>query len=170
MSAPLGVLGNPTTKSMAMSSHFHSGMRLGWSNHPGRWCSALICWQVRHSATNRAIPDFILGHQYLSLRSRYILVSPGWQEYVVWCFSLRIVFLSSWSGGMYTLFIKVRRPSGLMEKFGSDWDWNLFWIFWNRWSKVWTPLVVELGAGWCTRADIDLRMRAFAIALALPGW
>ena len=60
---PFCVLGNPSTKSIVMCSHFHSGINKGFNNPDGLWCSILTCWQVRHSATNFAISLFILGHK-----------------------------------------------------------------------------------------------------------
>jgi hypothetical protein len=45
-SYPDWVLGNPTTKSIAIVSHFHLGTREGCNNLAGHWFSALTFWQV----------------------------------------------------------------------------------------------------------------------------
>src|SRR5688572_14093766 len=76
-SFPFCVRGSPVTKSMPISSHFHSGTGRGCSRPTGFWCSAFVRWQVSHRATYCAISFFIPLHQYLALRSRYILVVPG---------------------------------------------------------------------------------------------
>ena len=59
-SCPLVVLGKPTTKSMEICSHFHSGISIGCRTPAGRWCSALIFWQTRHFSTNRLGSAIIL--------------------------------------------------------------------------------------------------------------
>ena len=66
---PLGLLGRPTTKSMVILSHFHSGIGSGCSSPAVLWCSALTCWHTRQRTTNRAISLFIPCHQKCCLRS-----------------------------------------------------------------------------------------------------
>ncbi|KAJ0948988.1 hypothetical protein HanRHA438_Chr01g0033791 [Helianthus annuus] len=52
-------------KSIAILSHFHTGIG-GCSSKPeGLWCSALTLAQVKQLPTYRAISLFIPGHQYL---------------------------------------------------------------------------------------------------------
>jgi hypothetical protein len=79
-SFPFCVRGSSVTKSMPISSHFHSGTGRGCNRPAGFWCSAFVRWQVSHRATYCAIFFFIPLHQYLVLRSRYILVVPRWME------------------------------------------------------------------------------------------
>ena len=68
-SYPLDVRGKPLTKSMAIMSHFHSGMGYCCNNPEGLWCSSFTCWQVRHLETNSAISLFIpFPNMYLSSR------------------------------------------------------------------------------------------------------
>ena len=98
---PFGVLGNPTMKSMLISSHFHTGMCNGWSSPVGHWCSALTLLHVSHGVTYSTISPFILVHQYLCLRSMYILVDPGWMEYTEWCPSSNICLWSVSSCGTH---------------------------------------------------------------------
>jgi hypothetical protein len=50
-SYPDRVLGNPTTKSVAISSHSHSGTCKGYNFLAGRWCLTLTLWQVSQRAT-----------------------------------------------------------------------------------------------------------------------
>jgi hypothetical protein len=44
--SPDWVLGNPTTKSITVSSRFYSGTCKGCNNPAGHWCSALTLWAV----------------------------------------------------------------------------------------------------------------------------
>ena len=77
------VLGNPETKSIVTCSNFYSGISKGCKVPVGLWCSALICWQVRHFSTNLMTSLFIPDHQYCLLKSWYIFVTPGCTEYGV---------------------------------------------------------------------------------------
>lgn len=98
-SYPFWVWGNPTMKSMLISSHFHSGMFKGWRVPAGlRWL-ALTLRQISHSDTYLAISLFILVHQNCCLRSWYILLLPGWIDSREEWASSRICFLSSKSFG-----------------------------------------------------------------------
>jgi hypothetical protein len=45
-SSPDWVLGNPTMKSIAISSHFCSGICKGYNNSAGHWCLASTLWHV----------------------------------------------------------------------------------------------------------------------------
>src|SRR5579883_3274268 len=98
------VTGNPTMKSMLMSSHFQDGIGKG-CNGPAtfKWL-ALIRWQTSHSDTYLAISLFILVHHRFFLRSWYILLLPGWIASRVWCASLRTSFLSWWFLGTTSRF------------------------------------------------------------------
>ena len=62
-SYPLCVLGNPTIKSIAIRSHFHSGNGISYNNPVDFWCSIFTYWQVRHEATNLATSFFNPLHQ-----------------------------------------------------------------------------------------------------------
>jgi hypothetical protein len=75
------VRGNPTIKSILISSHFHSGIFKGCSSPVGLWCSAFTLWQVSHNDTYSTMSRFIPYHQYRVFKSLYILVLPGWIEY-----------------------------------------------------------------------------------------
>ena len=66
---PLGEFSNPTTKSIVMCSHFHSGIGSDCSNSTGLGCFALTCWHCRHYDTNSAISFFIPGDQKVSFKS-----------------------------------------------------------------------------------------------------
>jgi hypothetical protein len=109
-SLPLGVLGSPLTKSMLMSSHFHSGMGSGWSNPLDFLCSILTRWHMSHYAMNFATSPFIPFHQYLSLRSTYILVALGWMEYTELWASSMMVFLKWPCLGTHNLFLNHKVP------------------------------------------------------------
>jgi hypothetical protein len=76
-SYPAWVHGNPTMKSIPVSSHFHSGILRGCSNPAGLYCSAFTRWQVSHRATYSVTSCFILYHQYQVFKSLYILVLLG---------------------------------------------------------------------------------------------
>jgi hypothetical protein len=83
-SCPLGSLGRPTTKSIAIWSHFHIGTSRGWSCLASLWCSAFTSWQEGHYATYSATLHFMPHHQIFFYRSWYILLLPGWTVYCVW--------------------------------------------------------------------------------------
>uniref|UniRef100_A0A0A9FR86 Uncharacterized protein n=1 Tax=Arundo donax TaxID=35708 RepID=A0A0A9FR86_ARUDO len=76
-SCPFGVLGNPTIKSIPISSHFHTGTGRGCNSPAGLWCSALTLLHISQRATNSAISFFIPIHQYLCFMSINILVDLG---------------------------------------------------------------------------------------------
>ena len=57
-------LGNPTTKSIDIFSHFHWGTGNGCNNLGYLWCFALTYWQVRHYDT-------------------YVITSGYWKSYVL---------------------------------------------------------------------------------------
>jgi hypothetical protein len=57
-----GGIGNPTIKSMQMSSHFQDGMGRGCKGPTAFKLLALILWQVSHSDMYLAICLFILVH------------------------------------------------------------------------------------------------------------
>ena len=108
---PFFVLGRPTMKSIVIWSHFHSGISSGCSSPPGRWCSVLTFWQVRHLATYSATYFFIPDHQNHSFKSWYILVAPRWTEYGV-VYSSERSFSFSWASlGVHNLPLKCRIPS-----------------------------------------------------------
>ena len=71
-SKPRVHLGNPTTKSMVMCSHFYTEIGRLCNKPVGLWCSILTYWQVKHLATNSAISFFIPFHQKFSRRVLYI--------------------------------------------------------------------------------------------------
>jgi hypothetical protein len=73
---------NPTIKSIPISSHFHSRIFSGSSNHAVLWCSAFTLWQVSQRDMCSAISLFIPYHQYQVFKSLYILVLPGLIKYV----------------------------------------------------------------------------------------
>jgi hypothetical protein len=56
------------------------GIFNGCKSPAGLWHSTLTLWQLSHRATYLDIALFIPYHQYLFLRSWYILVLPGWME------------------------------------------------------------------------------------------
>ena len=110
-SYPFVVGGNPTMKSILISSHFHEGISKGWSIPAGlRWL-ALTLRQISHSDTYLATSRFILVHQNRCLRSWYILVLPGWMEYLERWASSRICFRSSKSLGTTSRFLNHKTPS-----------------------------------------------------------
>jgi hypothetical protein len=80
-SYPTWVRGNPTMKSILISSHFHSRIFKGCSSPAGLWCSAFTLWQVSHNNTYSAMSHFIPYHQYWIFKSLYILILLGWIEY-----------------------------------------------------------------------------------------
>lgn len=113
---PLADLGNPTTKSVAIFSHFHSGMSNGFNNPAGLWCSALTYWHTMHFATNEPILLFIFLHQNVFRRSRYIFVPPGCMAYgVEWAFS-NISFLKTSSFGTQILPLNISAWSEAIRK------------------------------------------------------
>ncbi|MFS7983403.1 hypothetical protein Hanom_Chr11g00974131 [Helianthus anomalus] len=81
-SLPFLVLGNLVTKSIVMSSHFHTGISNCCSRPEGFWCSVLTCKQVKHLDTYSAISFFIPIHQKFFLKSWYILLFPGCMVYL----------------------------------------------------------------------------------------
>src|SRR3954464_12484615 len=87
---PFWVFGKPVMKSILTLSHFHSGIGNGLRVPADLWCSTLTRRQTSHSAMNCVISLFILVHQNLWRRSRYIFVLPGWIERCVSCASLII--------------------------------------------------------------------------------
>ena len=105
------VFGRPTTKSIVILSHFHSGMGILWSVLLGLWCSYFTCWQFGHLATKSTMSRFILLHQKCFFRSRYILVAPGCIEYLELCASVRIVLIKSSTRGTHTLPLILKTPS-----------------------------------------------------------
>ena len=94
-SCPLGVHGNPITKSTVILSHFNSGLSIRWSNPVCLWCSAFPCWQIRQRETNLVMSLSIPSYQYSSFRSWCILVAPGCIEYLELWASSKIILLKS---------------------------------------------------------------------------
>jgi hypothetical protein len=140
-----GVRGKPTMKSMLMSSHFHAGIDKGciW---PAvfRWL-ALILWHVSQPDTYSAISPFIFDHQKFSLRSRYILVLPGWMVNLeIWA-SSKISFFNSRSWGMTNLWPNHTTPLSSLRKqlnLGSPSD-NFCMIFWSSSSMSWAKAILS---------------------------
>ena len=96
-------LGNLVIKSILIISHFHSISPIDWAKHLGLWFSIFICWQLEHLATNSAISFYMPSHQYASLPSRYILVNPGWMEYLELWASSRVLSWSPFTLGTHNL-------------------------------------------------------------------
>ena len=70
---PRGKFGSPTSKSIAMCSHFHSCIDRGCSSLVDFLCFALTCWYCRHCDTNSTISFFIPSHHNVSFKSWYML-------------------------------------------------------------------------------------------------
>jgi hypothetical protein len=107
---PAWVRGNPTMKSILISSHFHSGIFKGCSNPAGLWCSTFTLWQVSQRDTYSTMSLFIPYHQYRVFKSLYILVLPGWIEYVESWASRRISSLRCFRLGTHIRFPNHRVP------------------------------------------------------------
>lgn len=56
---PVLLFGSPITKSIVMSSHFHSGIKRGCNPPTCFWCSIFTCWHTTHLATYPTISFFI---------------------------------------------------------------------------------------------------------------
>jgi len=108
---PLKVHGKWVTKSIAMLSHFHTGISKGCSVPPGLWCSSITFWQVKQVDTNCATSFFISCHQKVSLRSWYILVMSGCKLRRLLCPSSRINLFTLVSSGTQTLPLNLKTPS-----------------------------------------------------------
>ncbi|KAJ0466617.1 hypothetical protein HanIR_Chr14g0674131 [Helianthus annuus] len=65
---------------MEICSHFHFGISGCWSRPAGFWYSVLTLAQVKHLLTYVAMWAFMPGHQYVVLKSWYILSDPGCTE------------------------------------------------------------------------------------------
>jgi hypothetical protein len=108
-------MGNPTIKSILISSHFYWDIFNGCKSPTGLWCSALTLWQLSHNATNSATTLFIPYHQYMLLRSWYILVLLWWMEYAESWALRKINSLISFTSGtqMHFLYHSVSYSSTL---------------------------------------------------------
>jgi hypothetical protein len=109
-SYPSWVRGNPTMKSIPISSHFHFGIFKGCNSPAGLWCSALTCWHVSHNDTYSMISRFMPYHQYLVFGSLYLLVLLGWIEYAKSWASQRISSLIGFRLGMHICFPNHKVP------------------------------------------------------------
>ena len=103
LSWPLKVRGKWVRKSIAMLSHFHTGMSNDCRIPLSLWCSTFAFWQVKQADKNWATSFFIPCHQKVSLRSWYILVMPGCKPRRLWSPSSRINLFTSVSSGIHTL-------------------------------------------------------------------
>jgi hypothetical protein len=113
------VLGNPTIKSIPISFHFHFWIFKACSDPVRLWCSALTLWQVSHKDTYSMMSRFIPYHQYLVFKSLYILVLPGWIEYVESCASdQEHISIFSTTKGVFG-WLQLPQPGSLHE--GSPW-------------------------------------------------
>jgi hypothetical protein len=96
---PREVWCKPTMKSMQMFSYFHSGMLKGYKFPAGLKWSALTLQHVSHFNTYFTISLFILVHQKLFFKSWYILLVPGWIEYLEqWASSIILRWSSKFFG------------------------------------------------------------------------
>jgi hypothetical protein len=198
-SYPSWVRGNPTMKSIPISSHFHSGIFKGCSSPAGLWCSAFTLWQVSHNDTYSAMSHFIPYQQYQVFKSLYILVLPWWIEYAeswtsrsmsfLWCFRLgthirfpnhRVPWLSSEKSLVLLSLINCH----ISFSFASS-----NYPFWISTSKVGLTSIVTVTSftiarlrylislrnyGCIIMANVALQyflwLMALAMTLNLPGW
>ena len=109
-SCPLGDLGKPVTKSIHIRLHFHSGMGSGCSSLKGYWCSALICWQVKHCSTNWAISLHVIPP--ISFSNVTIHFSATMVHWVWGTMGFFIIsFFNAKSFGTQSLFPNLKIPS-----------------------------------------------------------
>ena len=110
---PRGEFGSPLTKSIVIFSHFQSSIGRGCSSPTGLRCSALTCWHYRHRDTNSTISFFMLGHQNVSFKNRYIFVSPECIiNFVLWAFSKTCILIS----GIFGIHKRSQNSRALFRK------------------------------------------------------
>jgi hypothetical protein len=199
-SKPDCVVGNPTMKSMLISSHFHWGIFNGCKSPTWLCHSALTLWQLSHSTTYSATTHFIPYHQYLLLRSWYILVLPGWIKEVESWTSCKINSLISFTSGTYMCFLYHNVPCSSTLNRGALSCLIYSLIYWILASSSWPFRIscYNVGSTFMVMTSVfdthprlslsnslqssgnislvanilrwDLLLRASATTLALPGW
>jgi hypothetical protein len=186
-------------KSVPISSHFHFRMFNGYNNPTGLWCSSLTRWHVSHNDTYSAISRFIPYHQYIVYRSLYILVLPGWIEYTKSWASRRISFQIDFRLGTHIHFPNHKVPLSSSVKSLVLFSFISCCISFSFSSSSWVFLIYASSIGststaisvsftiarlrylifWCNFGLIllaivalqhFLRLKAFAMTLAFPGW
>lgn len=94
------VLGNQISKSIEISSHFHSRIGSSYNSPMGLWCSALTTLHTEHLFTHLATSLFMPSHQKCCFKPWYIFVLLGWAVYGVWWASANIFSLILGSFGI----------------------------------------------------------------------
>jgi hypothetical protein len=195
---PREVWGKPTMKSIQMFSHFHSRMLQGCRFLVGLEWSALTLRNVSHSDTYFAISLFILIHGKLFFKSWYILLVPGWIEYLEQWAASMILQRSSTFFETTRWCLNHRNPSASCRKYYASPNSNLLWrcsiptfIFWAAMTSSLMVgirvMLFELPCGTTQRLGSSgsqqegwdwmvrwlqrcLRLRAYAAMLAFLGW
>jgi hypothetical protein len=144
---PREVRDKPTMKSMQMFSHFHSGMLKGCRFLAGLRWSALTLRHVSHLDTYFAISCFIRVHQKFFFKSWYILLAPGWIEYLEQWASFMILRWSSKSLGTTSRSLNHITPSASCWKHWASPNSNLWRIWPIPTSVLWAVMTSSLMVG-----------------------
>ena len=93
-----------------MTSHFHSGIRIGWSNPPGCLHYDFSFWQSKHLATNYPSSFFKISEYHNFFIIVNVFWYHGWPEYELAWNSLKITLLSSVLFDTYILSLNLTKP------------------------------------------------------------
>jgi hypothetical protein len=105
----------------------------------------LILWHVSQPDTYLAISPFLFDHQKFSLRSRYILVLPGWMVNLERWASSKISFFKSRSLGITNLCPNQTTPLSSLRKqsYLGSLSSNFYLIFWTSSSTSWAIAILS---------------------------
>jgi hypothetical protein len=144
---PCEVRGKPTMKSIQMFFHFHSGMLKGYRFPAGLKWSALTLRHVSHSDTYFTISLFILVHQKLFFKFWYILLVPGWIEYLEQWVSSMILRWTSKFFGTTRRFLNHRTLLASYQKHWASPNSSIRWIWHIPTSVLWAAMTSFLIVG-----------------------